>query len=287
MSKINWVDGSYLTPSLQNAYWGTGADSGHHHSGQDEDGSVPKIDLATEVNGILDPANVGSINIETGTTGDLSVSRVTNAVTTDTAQSITGIKTLLSSDTTSSTLIFKNSPSNTQLTLQNQYLATLGANARSLRIYGTSGGSNALGVEYLIDWAGLSSTTVNLADLGLGSDLEAQYTTLHFDLTFCGWTGSAAPNDLIYGRYNYVGSLYYLISGGTSARSWAYSFTHATALPGGPTYATVSPGGPVFALMYNASLSPNGFYWQYTPVTGTRSWSIHGRIGKQYISSTP
>ena len=287
MSKINWVDGSFLTPSLQNAYWGTGADSGHQHNGLDVDGSVPQIDLAVDVDGILPAAKVAAIDIESGTTGQLAVGRVTSAVTTDTLQNITGAKTFLSTDTTSSYVNLKNAASNTTLTIKNNYLGTFGAGARSMAIYGSSGTGTSLGVDYLVDWAGLSSTTVSLADLGLGSDLQGKNTIMHFDLTFVGWTGAGFPADVYMHRFDYVNSLFNLIAAGTTARAWAYPFTYASAIPTMARYATASPGAPMISLMYNASLAPNGFYFLYTPVSGTLSWSLHGRISKQYISASP
>jgi hypothetical protein len=48
MAKTNFNDGSYLTPSFMDTFFGTNAGSGHNHQGLDADGSAPQITLSSD-----------------------------------------------------------------------------------------------------------------------------------------------------------------------------------------------------------------------------------------------
>jgi len=43
MAKTNFNDGSWLTPTFMDAFFGTDAVTGHNHDGLDADGSCPKV----------------------------------------------------------------------------------------------------------------------------------------------------------------------------------------------------------------------------------------------------
>lgn len=58
MAKTDWTNGSYLTPALQNTYWGTTGATGHVHDGVDDDGHCPKITLTD-----ITDSTTGSFNV--------------------------------------------------------------------------------------------------------------------------------------------------------------------------------------------------------------------------------
>jgi len=53
MGKKTWINGTYLTPGDMTNIVGYDANSGHLHTGLNQDGSVPKIDLTAHVAGPL------------------------------------------------------------------------------------------------------------------------------------------------------------------------------------------------------------------------------------------
>lgn len=50
MPKTIWVDGSILTPLFMDTYFGNDANTGHRHTGANDDDSAPLIQPATEFN---------------------------------------------------------------------------------------------------------------------------------------------------------------------------------------------------------------------------------------------
>lgn len=68
MAKTTQIVGSSVSPTYLNNINGTNAGNGHLHTGLDADGSVPKIDLAAHVDGVLPYPNFafnnGSLSLE-------------------------------------------------------------------------------------------------------------------------------------------------------------------------------------------------------------------------------
>lgn len=64
MPKTIWVDGSILQPVFMDTFFGNDAVTGHVHTGTNDDGSAPKVDLANHVVGILNSVHL----ITTGNT---------------------------------------------------------------------------------------------------------------------------------------------------------------------------------------------------------------------------
>jgi len=58
MAKTIFVDGSILTPTFMDASFGNSAITGHRHTGQNDDGSQPQVQCATD----LDPVNGKTIH---------------------------------------------------------------------------------------------------------------------------------------------------------------------------------------------------------------------------------
>ena len=68
MAKTDWTNGSFITPTLMDTYWGTTGATGHTHDSADTDGHVPKINLtgAANVSGLLPVTNIaGSVDSST------------------------------------------------------------------------------------------------------------------------------------------------------------------------------------------------------------------------------
>ena len=67
MPKTIWVDGSILQPVFMDTFFGNDAVTGHVHTGTNDDGSAPKVDLANHVVGILNSIHLitpGSTTVE-------------------------------------------------------------------------------------------------------------------------------------------------------------------------------------------------------------------------------
>jgi hypothetical protein len=63
-AKVTYINGSYLTPSALNGYFGVSAGTGHAHDGGSDQTCAPKVNLTSHVTGVLPVANMAT---ESGT----------------------------------------------------------------------------------------------------------------------------------------------------------------------------------------------------------------------------
>lgn len=108
--KNTYVNGSYLTPTTLNGYLGVDANTGHRHTGVNDETSAPKVDIVNETTGTLPLSRLGYGNLFAGLISGLDQTNVgpltyghasfLNAWKSGTAMSTTGEYMVLGSDMT-------------------------------------------------------------------------------------------------------------------------------------------------------------------------------------------
>lgn len=186
MAKLSFVNGDPLTPSWLHAQGGTDATTGHQHTGLNQDGSIPKVQLTTanHVTGVLPRANYIPSRYS------LEGMRIRNSVTHDyetevgpgECADVTGV---------------------TRITLSSAMIKDI----QDVWAAGTTNGGRASAVS-LTD-----ATWYRVYVISDGTNVDAGYDT--------SVTAANLLSDSGYSYYRYLGSVYYV--NGTTYIRYAYN----------------------------------------------------------------